>query len=199
MATATAILAASGALAGCAAIPDPWRDAARVAWFHIGSSYGESRACLDAAIQGDSGTDQEIATRVMECFDTSVFGETPSQRIDGAKLTGNRTWLLDSTLTGTGLRVDAVSVGSGATTVAGVTTGALLMACWTAELGPDRVWLVEGRPCETYLLNEVEGVAESVSLKMVARHVGDSNPGACPQPGGGRVPGVTAFPGRVRR
>lgn len=176
--TATAILASSGALAGCTALPDPWRDAGRLAWFHIGSSYGESRACLDSAVQGSSGTDEEIATRVQACFDTSVFGETASQRIDGAKLTGNRTWLLDSSQTATGLRVDAASVGYGKAVIAGVTTDVVLMACWTADLGPDRVWLVEGRACETYVLNLVDGVAQSVSMKQVVRHVGDSNPGA---------------------
>ncbi|NTV38446.1 MAG: hypothetical protein HGA51_00590 [Demequinaceae bacterium] len=177
-ATATAIIASSGALAGCAALPDPWRDAGRIAWFHIGSTYGASRACLDGAVQGAAGTDEEIAARVMTCFDTSVVGETASQRIAGAQLTGNRTWLLDSTLTGTGLRVDAASVGHGNAVVGGVAADASLMACWTAQLGPDRVWLVEGRACEPYLLNSVEGVAEGVSLKKVVRHVGDSIPGA---------------------
>ena len=176
--TATAILASSGVLAGCTVIPDPWRDAGRIAWFHIGSSYGESRACLDSAVQGDAGTDEEIATRVQTCFDTSVFGETASQRIEGAKLTGNRTWLLDSSPTATGLRVDAASVGYGKVVVAGVTTDVVLMACWTADLGPDRVWVVEERACETYVLTLVEGAAQTVSLTIVERHIGDSKPGA---------------------
>lgn len=177
-AIATAFLASSGVLAGCAALPDPWRDAGEFAWFHIGSSYGESRACLDTAVQGNSGTDEAIATRVLPCFDTTLVGQTASQRIDGGRLTGNRTWLLDSMVMDGGLHVDAASVGHGNAVVAGVTTDAVLVACWTADLGPDRVWLVEGRACETYLLNLVEGVAESVSLKKVVRHVGDSNPGA---------------------
>lgn len=136
------------------------------------------RACLDTAVQGDAGTDEDLATRVLPCFDTSVVGNTASKRIAGAPLVGNRTWRVETSVTQTGLHVDATSVGQGAVVVAGVTTDAVLMACWTADLGPDRVWVVEGRACEPYLLNSVEGVAESVSLKKVIRHVGDSNPGA---------------------
>lgn len=174
---ATALSALSGALAGCAALPDPWLDAGRIAWFHIGSSYGQSRSCLDAAVQGDAGTDDDIAARIVQCFDTSLAGESPSQRIDAGSLTGNGTWLLDSTVTEAGLHLDAASLGQGTAAAGGVTKDAVLMVCWTADLGSDRVWLVEGRPCETYLLNLANGGAESVSIKNVLRHVEDTNPG----------------------
>ena len=128
-------------------------------------------------MQGDAGTDEDLATRVLPCFDTILVGETLSQRIDGGPLTGNGTWLLDSTATQTGLHLDAASVGQGTAAAAGVTKNAVHLVCWTADLGPDGAWLVEGRPCETYLLIAVEGAAESVSIKNVLRHVEDTNPG----------------------
>jgi len=136
------------------------------------------RACLDTAVQGDAGTDEGLATRVLPCFDTSLVEATPSQRIDGGPLTGNCTWLLDSTVSETKLHLDAASLDHGTALTASVTKNAVLMVCWTADLGPDRNWLVEGRPCEWCFLKAVAGMAESVFLKKVLRHVEDTSPGA---------------------
>jgi hypothetical protein len=172
--------AAVAALAGCSLAADPWGDAQSMALSNLGTAYQQASRCLDLGVGDYRAADPNAPSHDPYCFRLDAKGVGASELEGAGKLDENGTWLLDSTQTTGGLRLDVVSVGYGAGIDGEIAADVVLMACWSAVIagGPESGWAIQESPCELHILRAGRGIASTVALKEVQEHAADPTPGS---------------------